>query len=75
MLSPRLQEVKEKIEAKSSYLQTDKEKELLKELEILDQFLMKKSESVEFRESIALDSARSSRITSGPGGGCSCCGK
>ena len=69
MLSPRLQEVKEKIEAKSSYARTDKEKELLKELEMLDQFLLKKSESVEFRESV-----KANVITSGPGG-CPCCGK
>jgi hypothetical protein len=72
MLSPRLQEVKEKIEAKSSSTRTNKEKELLKELEILDQFLTKKSVTHEFRESV---SAKADLITSGPGGGCSCCGK
>jgi len=69
MLSTRLQEVKDKIEAKQSWLRTDKEKELLKELEILDQFLIKKSVSTEFKESV-----KANVITSGPGG-CPCCGK
>lgn len=72
MLSPRLQEVKEKIEAKSSYLRTDKEKELLKELETLDMFLAKKSESVEFAQESLRDKV--GLITSGPGGKCACCG-
>ena len=73
MLTPRLQEIIIKIEAKSATLRTDKEKELLVELKSLDSFLTKKLESSQFSESVALEKA-SSRITSGPGG-CPCCGR
>ena len=71
MLSPKLQEIKEQIEAKSSYLKTDGEKELLKELEVLEQHLIKKHDLSEFRESVKSHT----QITSGPGGLCPCCGK
>jgi hypothetical protein len=70
MLSPRLQEVKEKIEAKSSYARTEKEKELLSELEILEKLITNKSISL---DSTGLEE-RHTQITSGPGG-CPCCGK
>jgi hypothetical protein len=69
-LLPRLQEVSEQIEAKSSYLRTDKEIELLKELEILDQFLAKKSLNLEFSELVNANEM----VVSGPDGYCSCCG-
>jgi DNA repair exonuclease SbcCD ATPase subunit len=71
MLTPKLQEIKEKIEAKTSYLRSEKEKQLLQELLDLDNFLHAKSESVEFRESVT----KNAQITSGPGGACPCCGR
>lgn len=71
MLSPKLQEIKDKIEAKSSYLRTDSEKELLSELEVLENHLSRKYELHEFRESVKSHT----QITSGPGGSCPCCGK
>lgn len=73
MLTPRLQEILNKIEAKSIGLRTEKEKELLSELQTLDKFLINKSESTQFSESVAMEKL-SSRITSGPGG-CPCCGR
>lgn len=71
MLSPKLQEIKDKIEAKSSYMRTDSEKDLLLELELLERHLTKKYELTEFRESVKSHT----QITSGPGGSCPCCGK
>ena len=71
MLSPKLQEIKDQIEAKSSYLRTDGEKDLLGELEVLEQHLAKKFELNEFRESVK----SRTQITSGPGGSCPCCGR
>lgn len=71
MLSPKLQEIKEQIEEKLSYLRSDGEKELLSELEVLEQYLSKKYELSEFRESVKSHT----QITSGPGGSCPCCGK
>lgn len=73
MLTPRLQEISNKIESKQIALRTDKEKELLSELQTLDKFLIKKSESQQFSESVAMEKL-STRITSGPGG-CPCCGR
>ncbi len=70
MLSPKLQEIKDKIERKTSYLVTDGEKELLSELKVLEQHLSSKYELREFCESVK----NNSQITSGPGNGCPCCG-
>ena len=70
MLTSRLQEIKNKIEAKSTYLRTDKEKELLDELVALDKIIIQESLSHQFSESVS----KSVRVTSGPGGGCPCCG-
>ena len=72
MLPPKLQQVKNQIEAKSLYLRTDSEKALLLELNVLDDLIGGKSKSSEFGE--ALES-RIQKITSGPGGSCPCCGK
>lgn len=70
MLSRKLQEVKERLEAKSTYSRTEQERELLQELQQLDKFLSDKAESTEFRESVR----KHAQITSGPGA-CPCCGK
>lgn len=71
MLSPKLQEIKGKIESKASYLRSEKEKQLLQELNDLENFLASKSETAEFQESVR----KNTQITSGPGGGCPCCGR
>ncbi len=71
MLSSKLQEIKDRIERKSSNSRTNGEKELLRELEVLEQHLIQKSQLIEFRESVKSHT----QITSGPGGSCPCCGK
>ena len=66
MLPPRLQEIKDRIEAKSASRRNSAEDELLNELVALD-----RSEEVRrlVRES------RFFKVTSGPAGVCACCGK
>lgn len=71
MLSPKLQQIKNQIEAKSSYLRTGEEKELRTELEVLERHLEKKYQLEEFQKSVKSHV----QITSGPGGSCPCCGK
>lgn len=66
MLPPRLQQVKSKIEAKSQNLRSQGEKELLIELEALDQSAVVQKV---ITESLA-------KYVSGPTGGrCPCCGR
>jgi DNA repair exonuclease SbcCD ATPase subunit len=71
MLPPKLQEILDRLQAKALSQMTDKEKELLRELRELDQFLTRKNESAELRESVR----KNSQITSGPSGACPCCGR
>ena len=68
MLSPRLMQVKVRIEGKRDALRTTDERELLSELQRLDTQVSKMS--VEFRESI-----NANLVTSGPGDKCPCCGR
>ena len=70
MLSPKLREIKEKIETKTSYRRTDGENELLKELEFLEGLFERHGLS-ELRESVK----SYTQITSGPASSCPCCGK
>lgn len=65
MLTPRLQEIKDRIEKKASYLITSEEGELLKELNFLDNNLTIRREFSEFER----------KIVSGPSNKCPCCGK
>lgn len=71
MLTPRLEEIKNMIATKSTYLRTDKENELYAELMVLDRTLAQESLSVKFSESVR----ESTRVTSGPGSNCPCCGR
>ena len=71
MLTQRLQQVKDRIESKSTYQRTEEEEELLAELMALDELLGRKNLSRDLRESIK----GRTQITSGPGGSCPCCGK
>jgi DNA repair exonuclease SbcCD ATPase subunit len=70
MLPPRLNEVKERIESKSAGLRSQKERELLEELNALDALLGRTNDRT-FSEA----TKRHTQITSGPGGTCSCCGR
>lgn len=65
MLTPRLKAIKERIEKKASYLRSTDEDALLKELELIEKNL---SGDVRFTESIT-------KIVSGPGDKCPCCGR
>ncbi len=73
MLSPRLQEIKAKIESKASVWRTKSEEELLIELTVLDNYLSSKYQIYEFTESVR--KILPYAVTSGPGDTCPCCGK
>lgn len=74
MLTPKLQEIKNKIVAKQISSRTDKEAALLSELEVVDKLLgvslIQESLSSELRKT----ASASTRITSGPNS-CPCCGR
>ncbi len=71
MLSTRLQEIKDRLESKSSYLRSSKENELLEELKILENYLQEHRQLSEFRESVRAKL----QIVSGPSDKCPCCGR
>lgn len=67
MLPPRLKEIKEKLEAKPYAERKSGEDELLAELKALDQ-------SPELRD-VLTERRDIMKMTSGPSGFCSCCGR
>ena len=68
MLSTRLEEIRDRIEAKSSYLRSSKEDELLEELKILEDYLQEHRQLLEFRESVRAKV----QINTAPSGSCPC---
>lgn len=68
MLPPRLKEVRDRLERKSSSGRTAREAELLEELKILDGLPA-------LQKSVLTEQQLSARIVSGPRESCNCCGR